>query len=137
MDNVKLISDVTIISEDCVLLVKYEDGNKYDHQTGWFIPDDLVNEFEHPDDSAVRILLEQTGLKDLEPRISFIVSFKGNDRSWHLVFHYKVSTGQKPEIKPSGDIAEAVWFDVKDLPEKKDIAHHGWALYTIDTILKQ
>ncbi len=135
MSNCKLITDVTIICEDSVLLVKYKKGNKYDHQTGWFLPDDLVNEFELPDDSAALTLLEQVGLTGLDPRISFIESFKGNDGSWHLVFHYKVILVKKPEIDLSRDLEAAEWFNVSALPDKKDVAHQGWAIYTIEKIL--
>lgn len=127
----KLICDVTIISADKVLLVKYKDENKYDHQSGWFLPDDLLKDFEHPEDAALRILEEQTGIKDLNPELAFIESFKGADQSWHLVFHYKAESAEEPVIIAQEEIKDAKWFGLKDLPDKKEVAHHGWALYTI------
>ena len=54
--KVKIIADVTLLQEGKVLMVKYSDKNKYDHQSGWFLPDDLVSHGEHPEDAASRIL---------------------------------------------------------------------------------
>lgn len=134
MHTCKLISDITIISGGKILLVKYKDGNKYDHQSGWFLPDDQLLEFEDPDDSAGRILNEQLGITNCEVKISFVESFQGNDKSWHIIFHYKAEFENAPEIKPSGDIASFEWFDLNELPDKKEVAHHGWAIYTIQEI---
>ncbi|MBK8552154.1 MAG: NUDIX domain-containing protein [Ignavibacteria bacterium] len=134
MHNCKLITDIAVFTNDKVLLVKYRDGNKYDHQTGWFLPDDELKEFEDPDDSAKRILEEQLGISNADSKISFVESFKGNDSSWHIVFHYKTILTETEKIVPSGDIESSEWFDLKSLPDKKEVAHHGWALYTIDAI---
>ena len=134
MHNCKLISDITILSGNKTLLVKYKDGNKYDHQTGWFIPDDQLLNLEDPDDSAKRILKEQLSITNCEVKISFIESFQGNDRSWHIIFHYRTDLNSAAEIKPSVEIETYEWFDLNELPDKKDVAHHGWALYTLKEI---
>lgn len=134
MHNCKLITDIAVFTNDKILLVKYKDGNKYDHQSGWFLPDDELNEFEDPDDSAKRILKEQLGISEADVKISFVESFKGNDKSWHIVFHYKTMLAETEKIKPSEEIASSEWFDLKSLPDKKEVAHHGWALYTINAI---
>lgn len=131
MHNCKLITDITILSGGKTLLVKYKDGNKYDHQTGWFLPDDMLLNLEDPDNSAKRILSEQLGISNCEVKISFVESFQGNDKSWHIVFHYKTDLENTAEIKPSGDIESCEWFDLSNLPDKKEVAHHGWALYTL------
>lgn len=133
MHNCKLITDIAVFTNDKVLLVKYKDGNKYDHQTGWFLPDDELKEFEDPDDSAKRILEEQLGISNADTKISFVESFKGNDSSWHIVFHYKITVPDEV-IKPSVEIVSSEWFDLRSLPDKKEIAHHGWALYTINAL---
>lgn len=134
MHNCKLITDIAMISGGKTLLVKYKDGNKYDHQRGWFIPDDQLINFEDPDESAKRILKEQLGITNCDVKISFVESFQGNDKSWHIIFHYKASFDTAPEIKKSGDIESCEWFDLNQLPDKKEIAHHGWALYTLREI---
>lgn len=134
MHNCKLITDITLLSGGKTLLVKYINSNKYDHQKGWFLPDDEIMEFEDPDDSAKRILKEQLGLENINPVISFVESFQGNDKSWHIIFHYKTEIEGTPELKPSEDIESCKWFDLNILPDKKEVAHHGWAVYTIQRI---
>lgn len=134
---IKLIADVAILANSSILFVKYTDINKYDHQKGWFLPDDLINHVEHPDNAAKRILMEQLGLDETKPKLSFIESFIGGDRSLHLVFHYAVHIDSKPDINSPPDIADVKWFDVKSLPPKREIAHGGWALHTIEEILNR
>ena len=134
--KVKLVVDCALFCGDEVLLVKYTDANKYDHQSGWFIPDDLVTAGEHPEDEALRILKDQLGFEADGITLGFIESFTGGDRSWHLVFHYKKTLDSKPTLTPSSDIAEMQWFGINNLPESKDIAHHGWARYTIAELFK-
>jgi len=41
-----LVADVALMTGRKVLLARYNDVNKYDHQEGWFIPDDALNHFE-------------------------------------------------------------------------------------------
>ena len=132
----KLIADVSLFTKKNILLIKYNDANKYDHQSGWFLPDDLLLDFEHPEDAAVRILKEQLNLSEIIPVLNHVESFKGNDSSWHLVFHYKAELSAIPEINFSEDVNSIQWFEINKLPEKNDVAHHGWALYTIDEIIK-
>jgi len=131
--KVKLIADVALIHNNGVLLCKYKETNKYDHQSGWFIPDDLVKFNEHPSDAARRILNEQMSYITANLSLSFIESFVGNDGSWHLIFHYWQKVDALPEIMPTttGDISEYKWFDRFALPEESEIAHHGWAKHTI------
>lgn len=135
--NCKLIADVAVFSKDEVLLVRYINKNKYDHQEGWFLPDDLINEFEHPEDAAVRILTEQLNLSDVKLKSAIIESFQGNDNTWHLVFHYRTEILSKNLITKSGDIESAEWFALNKLPDKKEVAHHGWAIYTIDEMINK
>lgn len=135
--QVKLVCDVALICKEQTLLVRYNDVNDYDHQKGWFIPDDYVHEVEHPKDAAFRILKEQLdytpqNLADIKS--IFIESFTGGDKSWHLIFHYAIRLEQMPEINISKNISEAKWFDVNNLPPDKEIAHHGWAKYTLQSI---
>jgi len=142
-EEYSLIADVALIAEGKVLLVKYTDTNKYDHQSGWFLPDAGIGYLEHPERAALRIAKEQLGL-DLPNspstclqeegaggwtfRLGLLESFKGNDGSWHLPFHYVAELGRMPDINPSADIAEARWFELDNLPPKGEVAHHGWAL---------
>ncbi len=129
----KLIADVAVFSRSDVALVRYSSG--YDRQTGWFLPDDELQHLEHPDDAARRILAGQLGLNSALPRLDHIESFKGNDASWHLVFHFVVEVDEPGKIAPSSNLADLAWFPVDRLPEREAIAHHGWALDVIQTIL--
>jgi len=129
--KVKIIADVTLLQEGKVLMVKYSDKNKYDHQSGWFLPDDLVSHGEHPEDAASRILNEQLGIIDSAPVFDHIESFTGNDGSWHLVFHFKYKAENLPDVVNSEDVDSMEWFSLNALPPKEEVAHHGWALYTL------
>lgn len=127
----KLIADVALVAEGRVLLVKYADTNKYDHQRGWFLPDDLLAHLEHPEHAATRILNEQVNLSVPQVRLSHIESFKGRDGSWHLAFHYKAELDKALPLTPSADIEAAEWFALDHLPSRSEVAHHGWALEVI------
>lgn len=127
-DQHSLIADIALLAEGKVLLVRYKDVNKYDHQKGWFLPDDALLHLEHPDQCAQRILKEQLAFDAASPSLHYIESFMGNDESWHLVFHYKSELPKIPTLLPAADIEKAEWFDLKNLPSPSEIAHHGWAL---------
>jgi len=132
----KLVADITIFHKDKVLLVKYKSVNKYDHQQGWFLPDDTLHELEHPEIAAKRIIEEQLGIRIDNLYLNHIESFKGNDKSWHIVFHYKSEIGEGIKMELSTDIKEMKWFASNKLPEREEIAHKGWALATISKVLK-
>lgn len=132
--NIKLVADVTIISNDKTVLVKYKNCDNYNGQQGWFIPDDLIKTGEHPDDAAIRILKEQLGIVTESIKIDHIESFTGMDKSWHVIFHY-VYTGEIADVKAGENVTELNRFDVNNLPDEKEISHHGWAKWTLQTIL--
>ena len=134
--KIKLVADVALFHKDKVLLCRYNETNKYDHQSGWFIPDDLVKFDEHPSDAARRILTEQMSYITANLSLGFIESFVGNDGSWHLIFHYWQKVDALPEIMPTGEISEYNWFEKYALPADNEIAHHGWARFTIEKLLQ-
>jgi ADP-ribose pyrophosphatase YjhB (NUDIX family) len=131
-----LIVDVTLLTTTQVLLVRYQDTNRYDHQTGWFLPDDALKEREPPDQAARRIAREQLGFPLGKPRLHHVESFIGRDGTWHLPFHYVARLEGVPKLRPSKDIAAVQWADVHALPPRKEVAHRGWALATIRRILR-
>ena len=135
-ENIKQIADITLLCDGKVLLVKYKDSNKYDHQKGWFLADDLIKPDENPDDAACRIIKEQLGIREVTSVvINHKESFTGNDKSQHIVYHYLCDLTTIPDTNISGDIEEEKWFDTDELPDEKEIAHHGWAKYTIERII--
>lgn len=119
-----LIADVALFAGDRVLLVRYKDVDKYDGETGWFLPDDGIRRLEPPDEAARRIVKEQLGLTDARPRLAHVESFVGNDGTWHLPFHYVVELEPVPRLRPSEDLGAAEWFDLARLPKCSDVAHH-------------
>jgi ADP-ribose pyrophosphatase YjhB (NUDIX family) len=131
-----LVADVVIIAEGQVLLVRYRDSAKYDNETGWFLPDDELQYLEHPERAGSRILKEQLGLSGVKTRLDHIESFKGNRGAWHMSFHSKAELGSKPPLRPSDALAEAEWFELEKLPPRDEVAHHGWARHTLETMAK-
>jgi ADP-ribose pyrophosphatase YjhB (NUDIX family) len=124
-----LICDVAVLAEGRVLMVRYEDVAKYDGEAGWFLPDDVLREFEHPTRAATRIVKEQLGLElDDEPRLGLIESFRGNDGSWHLSFHHVADLSTVPDVRPGAGVAVAQWFPLDALPPRSEVAHNGWSL---------
>ncbi|MBM3601196.1 MAG: NUDIX domain-containing protein [Alphaproteobacteria bacterium] len=126
MVQCKMIVGLIVRSVDTILFVRYASAR--DGQTGWFLPDDLINEFEHPDDAARRVLGTKLGLGEVAPKLNHIESFKGRDQSWHLAFHYLAHVERPEHVTLSADLAEMRWFALGKLPPRADIAHHGWAL---------
>jgi ADP-ribose pyrophosphatase YjhB (NUDIX family) len=129
----KLVADVCLVAEGHVLLVRYKETSKYDSQTGWFLPDDYLKYGEHPDDAAVRILQEQVGQIDAIPTLSHIESF--DSKSWHIIFHYQTNLERMSPVKAQGNVKDAKWFSLKDLPPQEDVSHHGWGLDVIERVL--
>jgi ADP-ribose pyrophosphatase YjhB (NUDIX family) len=131
----KLVADVALVAEDRVLFVRYRDTAKYDGQTGWFLPDDFLAHLEHPHDAARRIVSDQTGIADAEPRLAEIASFDGG--AWHLVFHYVAAFDEASPVEETGNVAAAKWFPLDALPNASEVAHHGWGLDTLRRILER
>jgi ADP-ribose pyrophosphatase YjhB (NUDIX family) len=132
-----LVADVALMTAGKVLLTKYRDVNKYDHQHGWFLPDDALNHFEHPETAAKRILKEQLNVTVPKLSLGFIESFKGNRGTWHLAFHYKAELQEPPSLEPSEDVESAEWFPLSNLPDRNDVAHHGWALSVLREMMRR
>ncbi len=130
----KLVADIAVISEGHILMVQYRDTTRYDGQTGWFLPDDFLENLEHPDDAAVRIGKSQLGLDVSSARLGFIESF--GDGAWHLIFHYRADPVRKPAVRKGDNVVAMEWFDLRSLPPPAEVAHHGWCLDTVERLLK-
>ena len=130
----KLVADVAILAHGQVLLVKYRDTANYDHQRGWFLPDDYLAHAEDPAHAAARIANEQAGVSLAEADLAEVESFGGDKAAWHLVFHYRADLDQVPELRPGANVAEAAWFPLDALPDARSVAHGGWALEVLDRL---
>jgi ADP-ribose pyrophosphatase YjhB (NUDIX family) len=123
-----------VIASGKVVLVNYGDMAKYDDEPGWFLPDDVLRNPEHPTRAAQRIAQEQLGLQLEAVTLGLLESFRGNDQSWHLSFHHLAELSSVPDIAPgAGGVTFAEWFLLEKLPPRSEVAHHGWAL----SVLKQ
>ncbi|MBI2761977.1 MAG: NUDIX domain-containing protein [Chloroflexi bacterium] len=130
----KLLATVTLPADGQLLLVRYT--GMPDYQRGWFLPHSFVSHLEHPDDAARRVLAAQLGV-DVPVSLSYIESFKGNDGSWHLVFHYDAALTALPSITPNSDLSAAEWFALDALPARGEVSHHGWALDVAAEVLRR
>src|SRR2546428_9332145 len=110
----RLVPDVALIADGRVAMVRYQNADRYDGQTGWFLPDDFLMHEEHPDRAASRILKEQLSAILRGPRLGFVESF-GNG-GWHLIFHYRVDVPRRPAIKAGKNVAALEWFDLRKFP---------------------
>src|SRR5256885_529774 len=105
-----------------------------DHQGGWFMPHDLMNELEHPRDAVTRALREQLGIELPTLPLKQIESFRGRDGTWHLSFHFLAELPSKIEPKRSAAITTARWFNRSELPAREEVSHHGWALDVLESV---
>ena len=131
---VKLIADVVITAEGRVLMIEPAGGQ--DGETGWFLPDDLMREVEHPEAAAARVLDEQLGLTAADLTLNHVDSFTGNDGTWHLAFHYVARFDTIPALNPAARITRTGWFARDDLPPRDQTAHGGWHLGVIKRALR-
>ena len=135
--NHSLICDVALIAEGSVLLVRYKDVEKYDGEAGWFLPDDVLQNLEHPTRAAKRIAREQLRLELDDVRLGLIESFRGNDGGWHMSFHHVAELPSRPDVQPADDLAAAEWFQLDALPPRSEVAHHGWALSVLKRMMRE
>ena len=129
----KLVADVCLIRDGEVMLVRYLNTSGYDGEPGWFLPDDFLRYGEHPKDAAVRILKDQAGLGDVEPRLNHVESFEGHGY-WHLVFHYVGELAGPTQTSAGANVRGLEWFPLERLPPAEDVGHGGWALETLQAI---
>ncbi len=132
-----LVTNVALFVEGKVLMVKYKDMEAYDGEAGWFLPNDGLAHFEHPETGAKRVLKEQLNMEAPKLALSFIESFKGMRGTWHLSFHYRADLDKMPALRRSDAVRSAEWFATNQLPDRKDVAHHGWAISVFEEMKRR
>ena len=113
-------SAVAITSATKILLVR----RKFDPYAGmWCLPAGFIEVDEHPEETAVREVYEETGL---EVRIkSLHAIYSGNDdpRTTVILIVYR-GEYVSGELKPGDDASEAEWFDLGATPENIAFSTH-------------
>jgi 8-oxo-dGTP diphosphatase len=111
-----------IENELCVLLIKMK---KHPFEDCWAAPGGLVGASESVDAAAKRLLLTETGLKDIY--LEQLYTFGNVDRDPFgrvvSVAYYALVPGQIGELKTSKDYGGIGWFNVRKMP-KLAYDHH-------------
>src|SRR3989442_15944209 len=94
----KLVTDIAVLADRQVLLVRYKDTRSYDGQQGGFLPDDYLMFVEHPDEAAARILREQGGVAAPRITLDHIESFGGGPAARGLIFPSKRAPRGAPPV---------------------------------------
>jgi ADP-ribose pyrophosphatase YjhB (NUDIX family) len=131
----KVIVNLALFAEGRTCFVKYADMP--DHQKGWFVPHVALTEAEDPMEACKKIAREQLGINtdEIQPQVKDIQSFTGNDGSWHLSFDYVLQLPQAQQASPATHVAKLEWFPISQLPERVEVAHHGWGLDIVEKML--
>ncbi len=110
--DIQLTANVIIVSaSDQVLLTRYDDEDER-----MWIPGASLNEYEHPDAAAARVVVDVGVITNAAVTLHHIESFRGR-RGWHVMFNYVVRLDTNVTAK------DAAWFDAKQLPST---AHGEW-----------
>jgi 8-oxo-dGTP diphosphatase len=98
--------------EGRVLLVHHSYGRLY-----WVVPGGLGEVDEAPDESALRELVEETGLRGVVDRLTGVYLEPGHEFGpmLHFAFRCRWDAGQQP-VPSSPEISEAGYWRTDDLP---------------------
>ena len=121
-----MIVCATIAKNGKVLLVKHSDSKKPDYDK-WILPAGKVESLEAPEEALHREIMEETGLE-----IKIV---------WKVAEHVDPNTGDRllnllclpvtSRIKASSELAEAMWFDKREIQMLMDI-HPGLKRFLIN-----
>lgn len=100
----------------------------------WGLPGGGIHKGEDPKTSAVRELLEETGIKADPNQLKLIHAGRVHGRLQHsyVVFAYELKLNKKPELKlQKYEIAKAEWMDSQQLIDKGTVGATVKQLITI------
>ena len=113
-----------IIRDDKILMVK---RSIYPGLGDWCIPAGFMEWTEHPQQTAIRELKEETGL-DIGISSIFDIFMGMDDPRTHAVLILYHGTIMGGELRPGDDAAEAIFFDFNSIPENIAFQAHRDAL---------
>lgn len=124
---IKVIVCIVAYNGQEAIFVRYK--SRPDGQMGWFLPHDLLHPYANPEDVASKLVSKDLGLEIWAGKllISDVESFRGNDTSWHLTLTYRVEVPRDSVFSSSCDVDEVAWHHLSSLPDRGEVAHHGWA----------
>jgi len=82
------------------------------------------------------VLHDQLGIDDAAVSLSFAESFTGRDRTWHLATHFVGRGTNTCGLDLAEDLTEPAWYPCDAFPPCADVTHGGWALHTLERILR-
>jgi ADP-ribose pyrophosphatase YjhB (NUDIX family) len=113
-----------LVRDGAILLVQRSVDPR---QNDWCIPAGFIEWNEHPQQTAVRELKEETGL-DISIRTIFDIFFGMDDPRTHAVLILYIADVVGGQIKPGDDAADVRWFDFDHLPANIAFQAHRDAL---------
>ena len=103
-----------------VLLIK----ENYERRR-WGLPGGRIEDGESPWAAAVRETREETGV---EAEIDHLIGVYGLDNGFYAYAFAAVIVAGEPSVPATGEIAEVVWHDARDLPRpRSNILHYAVA----------
>ena len=103
------------IIDNKVLLVKRA---RQPYNKTWMLPGGFTTYGEHPKDTVIREIKEETGLHVADLTLYDVIQFEDDPREpGHLIFFYKVEVKGKPENLDVDENSKVGWFDLDQLPK--------------------
>jgi len=112
--NPKLTADGAILKDGKILLIKRK-NNPYKDK--WALPGGFVEYGERVENTVVREVLEETGLKAAVKEIIGVYSDPNRDPRGHTITIVYLLDFIKGELKSGDDAADAKFFNLDDLPD--------------------
>ena len=112
--NPKLTADGAVLEKDKILLIKRKNEP---FKGKWALPGGFVEYGEKVEDTVIREVYEETGLKTSIKKIVGVYSDPNRDPRGHTVTIVYLLSLKGGELRSSDDASDAKFFNVKELPD--------------------